>query len=30
MEYKYVYEQEGGGVRRGWNTSMYVNKRGVG
>ena len=30
MEYKYVCEQEGGRVRRVWNTSMYVNKGGGG
>ena len=31
MEYKYVCEQgRGGGVRKVWNTSMYVNKRGGG
>ena len=29
MEYKYVCEQGGGGVRKVWNTSMYVNKTGV-
>ena len=28
MEYKYVCEQEGSRVRKVWNTSMYVNKRG--